>query len=105
MSVHEDLLDYLVEKASPEMILAFELPLATQERENVLREKHRNQELNASEAQELAELMETEALLAALQARALEHREILENFKQGWKDMKEGLTHPLSELWNENDGE
>ena len=101
MKIVDYLLDYLIEKTSPETILAFELPEEIQQREAFLNEKRQQQVLEADEAEELAEFLEAGSLVAALQARALKHQELVENFKRSWREVKEGKTYPISQLWDE----
>lgn len=104
LTAYDYLLDYLVEKASPEEILAFELPQLLQERARDLIAKGQH-DLSAEESRELSQLLETEALITALRGRALEAIDIRAKFKQGWREAIQGDTSPLSELWDEIDGE
>lgn len=103
-TAYDYLLDYLVEKASPEEILAFELPQLLQEQARSLRAK-KPDELSPEENRELSQLLETEALITALRGRALEALDIRAKFKQGWKEAMHGETSPLSELWDDIDDE
>lgn len=103
--LYDYLLDYLVDKASPQDILAFELPQESREREAYLLEKQKNAEITPDEARELSQLLEVEALISALQSRALHVLDVKANFKQGWKEVIEGDTYPVSELWDDIDAE
>ncbi len=103
--LYEAFLDYLVEKASPEEILAFRLPSESIERESYLLDKQREAEITPDEARELSQLLEVEALISALQARALHALDVVANFKQGWKEALTGQTHPVSELWDDVNNE
>lgn len=104
LTAYDYLLDYLVEKASPEEILAFELPQVLKERAQALMAKDQHN-LTSEESRELSQLLETEALVAALRGRALEALNIRAKFKQGWKEAMQDETSPLSELWNDIDAE
>lgn len=103
--LYDYLLDYLVDKASPQEILAFELPQESREREVYLLEKQKNTDITPDEARELSRLLEVEALISALQSRALHALDVKANFKQGWQDVIDGETYPLSELWDDIDAD
>jgi hypothetical protein len=64
-------LDYLVAKATPEEILAFQAADADQQRADELTEKNKAGRLTPEEAAELAQMLELNALVALLKARAL----------------------------------
>lgn len=69
--VYNELLDYLVAKASPEEILAFQPSAAAQTRAEILTEKNKAGTLTATEHEELAQLLQMDALVSALKAKAL----------------------------------
>jgi len=103
--LYDYLLDYLVDKASPQEILAFELPAESRNREAYLIEKQKNASITPDEARELSQLLEVEALVSALQSRALYALDAVASFRQGWKDAMTGQTYPVSELWDDIDAD
>ena len=68
---YDSLLDFLVKKATPEEILAFELTPQQLSRAEELSEKNKAGHLSEDEAYELEKTMEVELLIGALRARAL----------------------------------
>jgi hypothetical protein len=70
--VYDDLLDFLVEKATPREILAFKASEAAQERANDLLERNNAGTLTPEEAAELEQMLQVDRLVSVLKARALE---------------------------------
>lgn len=68
---YEMFLDYLVEKATPQEILAYHATPKEQERADALTEKNKNGELSAEEADELQQMIEVNELVMLLKAKAL----------------------------------
>ena len=68
---YESLLDFLVEKATPEEILAFELTPQQLIRAEELSQKNKTGRLSDDEAYELDKMMQVELFIGALRARAL----------------------------------
>jgi hypothetical protein len=68
---YDSLLDFLVEKATPEEILAFELSPQEVNRAEELSDKSKAGRLSDAEAYELEKMMQTELLIGSLRARAL----------------------------------
>ncbi len=68
---YDNLLDFLVKKATPEEILAFELSSQELKRAEDLSEKSKLGRLNEDDAYELEKMMQVELLIGALRARAL----------------------------------
>jgi hypothetical protein len=69
--VHDHFLNYLVEKATPQEILAYEIPEAARERTIELLDKQDEGTLSKDEADELEHIRQMDLLLQALHARAL----------------------------------
>ena len=69
---YDHLLDFLIEKATPEEILSFELTKAEKDRAIELLDKQDEDDLTPDEAVELEQMRETELLMMALKAKALE---------------------------------
>lgn len=67
-------LSFVVEKATPEEVLAFELPSATRQRALELLDKQDAGELTSAEADELAQMQQVDRLVLALKARAIAAR-------------------------------
>lgn len=67
----DDLLDYLVEKATPQEILAFEASEEAKERARELIERNNAGTLTAEERVEIEQILEVERLVTMLKARAL----------------------------------
>jgi ADP-heptose:LPS heptosyltransferase len=70
LSPYDNLIDYLIEKATPQEILAYNASLAEQERADELTEKHKTGILTADEHEELKQMMEVDLLVGLLKARA-----------------------------------
>ena len=70
--VYDELLEYLIQKATPEEILAFRLSDAAQERAEYLTERNKSGVLTAEEAIELEQLLEFDQLASLLKAKALQ---------------------------------
>lgn len=68
---YDSLLDFLVEKATPEEILAFELTPQQVSRAEELSDKSKSGRLSDAEAYELEKMMQAELLIGSLRARAL----------------------------------
>lgn len=69
--VYDELLDYIISKATPQEILAFKPSDAAQERANELTEKNKQGTLSPEEKAELGQLIELDTLVSALKAKAL----------------------------------
>ena len=69
-SAYDDLLGWLVEKATPEEILSYTLPQKVVERAIDLLEKNNEGTLTESEAAELEEMRRADALISLLKARS-----------------------------------
>lgn len=70
--VYDDLLEYLVKKASPKEILAYQPSEAAKARAIELIEKSSAGELSAEERTELAQMRQIDSFVSVLKARALE---------------------------------
>ena len=68
---HESMLDFLVEKATPEEILAFKVSDAEQERASELLDKQNEGTLTPDEEAELEVIRQLDLLYMALRAKAL----------------------------------
>lgn len=68
---YDALLAFLVEKATPQEILAFELPEATRQRALDLLDRQDDDTLTPAEAAELDQMRYVDNLISALKARAL----------------------------------
>ena len=71
-NVYENLLDYLVEKATPDEILAFQPSAEDQQRTEELSEKNNAGTITSLEQQELQQILEVNALVSLLRAKALQ---------------------------------
>ena len=69
--IYEELLDYLVEKATPEEILNFSVSEAAQRRATELSERNNAGTLSSSERQELEQMMELDRFVSVLKAKAI----------------------------------
>jgi hypothetical protein len=69
--IHDHFLDFLIEKATPQEILAYEIPESAQMRTIELLERRDEGTLTAAEAEELQQIGQMELLLQSLHARAL----------------------------------
>lgn len=70
--VYDDLLNYLVEKATPREILAYQITDDVEERAVELLEKSNAGTLTSEEAIELEQMRYVDKLVSVLKARALE---------------------------------
>jgi hypothetical protein len=70
--IYEELLEYLIEKATPQEILAFQLSEAGQEHAHYLTERNKSGLLTPAEAVELEQLLEFDQLVSLLKAKALQ---------------------------------
>lgn len=68
---YDGLLDFIVEKATPQEILGFELSPKEIARAEELSEKSKAGRLSETEAYELEKMMQVELLVGALRAKAL----------------------------------
>jgi hypothetical protein len=71
-SVYDAFLDYLVEKATPEEILAFKVSSEAEERISDLLERQSAGQLTPEEAVELEYMRRFDSLVSLLKAKALE---------------------------------
>lgn len=85
-AVFDYLLDYLVEKATPEEIMAFQLPDDFRQYRNTLAHKNQTGDITPDETAELAGILETEALVTALRARAMKSTELKKDFFSRYTD-------------------
>ncbi len=70
--VYDEFLNYLIEKASPQEILAFKPSLESQERAIELLERNNAGTLTPDEIAELEQMRQVDRLVSVLKARALE---------------------------------
>ena len=70
--VYDDLLDYLIEKATPQEILAFKASATAEELAEALLEKNSAGTLTLDETAELQQMLQVDRLVSVLKARALE---------------------------------
>lgn len=68
---YDNLLDFLVKKATPKEILAFELSPQELQQAEELSEKSKAGRLSEEEAYQLEKMLQAELLIGALRARAL----------------------------------
>jgi hypothetical protein len=68
----DDFLDYLIEKVTPQEILAYQASEAEQERANELLERGSAGELTPDELAELDRMLQSHRLVSVMKARALE---------------------------------
>ena len=68
--IYQELVDYLVNLATPEQILAFKISDALQERLEVLFEKNNEGDITPEERKELDEFVEFDQHVMLLKARA-----------------------------------
>jgi hypothetical protein len=68
---HDHFLDYLISKATPQEILAYEIPEAERERTLELLDKQEEGTLTPAEEAELEQIAQMELLLMSLHAKAL----------------------------------
>jgi len=69
---YSSFLDFVMKKATPEDILAYQMPKAEQKRIIELLDKQDEDELTPEEADELQEIKMIDRMLLALKARALD---------------------------------
>jgi hypothetical protein len=69
---HESMLNFLVEKTTPEEILAFQVSEAEQERTSELLDKQNEGTLTQEEAAELEAIRQMDLFYMALRAKALQ---------------------------------
>ena len=69
--VYDHFLDFLVKKATPAEILAFEIPESERQRAIELLDRQDTGELTPEEAAELEQMAQVDQLVSALKARAL----------------------------------
>ena len=70
--VYDDLLDYLIQKATPQEILAFKASATAEQRAEELLEKNSAGTLTLDETAELQQMLQVDRLVSVLKARALE---------------------------------
>jgi len=68
--VYNDLLQFLVEKASPEQIIAYRVSPEIQARADALLERLKAEEITLDEREELEQMREFDLMLRALKAKA-----------------------------------
>lgn len=68
--VYDDFLDFLVEKATPQELIAYKPSDEAQRRAVYLTERNKADALTPEESAELAQMMEFDLLVSALKARA-----------------------------------
>lgn len=69
--VYHELADFIVEKISPEEILAFKVSVAAQKRAEQLMEMMKTATLTEEEAAELEQIAQFDLLVGVLKARAM----------------------------------
>jgi len=70
--VNDSLIEFLLTRPTPEQILAYQASDAEQERAEELDEKNKAGTLTEAERDELQQMLDLDAFVAALKARALE---------------------------------
>ena len=70
-TIYDELIDYLVEKATPQIIIAFQVSDEAQERADYITERNKNGELTPEESTELEQMLELNGLVGMLKAKAL----------------------------------
>ena len=71
VSVYDEFLEYLAQKASPEEILAFKANDEAQRRADMLTEANKEGRLTAQEALELEQMLRFNRLVSKLKAKAI----------------------------------
>jgi hypothetical protein len=71
-SIYDDLLDFLIEKATPREILRFKASAAAETRAEELLEKNNAGTLTPDEMAELKHMLDVDRLVSVLKARAAE---------------------------------
>ncbi len=69
--IFQELLDFLVEKASPQELLTFNVSEDAQKRADELTEKNKAGSLTTQEQAELEQMLEFDLFVTALKARAI----------------------------------
>jgi hypothetical protein len=69
--VYNDLLQFLVERASPDQILAYRVSPEIQVRADELLQRLKTEELTPEESEELGQMREFDLMVRALKAKAL----------------------------------
>jgi hypothetical protein len=69
--VYNDLLQFLVERASPDQILAYRVSPEIQARADELLQRLKMEELTPEESEELGQMREFDLMVRALKAKAL----------------------------------
>jgi hypothetical protein len=72
----DELLDFLVEKATPQELLTFRPSEAAQQRADELTDKNKSGELSAPERAELEQMLEFDLFVTALKARTAKARKV-----------------------------
>jgi hypothetical protein len=70
--IYDELLEYLVQKATPQEILAFHLSETAQERAEYLTERNKSGMLTSEEKLELEQMIEFDQLVSLLKAKAFQ---------------------------------
>jgi hypothetical protein len=70
LSVYDEFLEYLAQRATPEQILAFKASEAAQQRADELTERNKAGVLTAEEVVELEQMLRFNRLVSMLKARA-----------------------------------
>jgi hypothetical protein len=70
-AAYDYFLSFILEKATPEDILAFELPESERQRAIVLLERQDDDTLTPEEASELEQMLRIDGLISVLKARAI----------------------------------
>lgn len=69
--VYNDLLEFMLETATPEQILAFKPSQEAEDRLEELLDRHREGELTPEEVEELNQILQIERVVSLAKARAL----------------------------------
>ena len=69
-SIYDDLLDFILEQASPEQIIAFKVSPAKQARVDELIERLKTESVSQDEKRELEQIQQFDRLVSLLKARA-----------------------------------
>jgi hypothetical protein len=71
VSVYDEFLEYLAQRATPEEILAFKASASAQQRADELTERNKTGTLTADEHAELEQMLHFNRLVSMLKARAI----------------------------------
>lgn len=71
LTVYDEFLEYLAQRAAPEEILAFKASEAAQRRADTLTERNKAGELSPDEALELEQMLRFNRLVVLLKAKAM----------------------------------